>query len=483
MRFLTAAIVVSSALLVACSSAPADPVFDPSGPAGPSGPNGPPPQGTPSTGPTYHKDVEPIVIEHCQQCHVPGGLAPFSLMTYADAFAHARPMVDQTGARTMPPWGAQKSDECTPPFAFKRDPSLTDAQIATIAAWQAAGSPEGDPKDTPNVTRPPKQALHDVDMELAMPAPFVASGNDDVFRCFVLDPQLTTARFLNGIDVIPGNPKVVHHAVLVTDPNGTVAKQAGPDGSFECAAGLGMTAPGQVGLNVWTPGQVPTDLPPNIGTPIAAGSLLILQIHYSPGGVTNDPDQTKVQLRFNKTTPDWVLFTAGIGNFQAQTATGDGLLPGPDDRTATPEFRIPANATAHVETMQLTIPAAQDGKPQTPVYVYGIMAHEHLAGTEVKTTLTKAGQSTPTCLLQDKWDFHWQRMYAYDAPSIEDLPMVAPGDRFTVRCTYNNSMSNVRLATELRARRRDIQDISLGEQTINEMCLGIPQFIVKTPAQ
>ena len=35
--------------------------------------------------PTYHRDVAPILQRHCQECHRPGQVAPFSLMTYEQA--------------------------------------------------------------------------------------------------------------------------------------------------------------------------------------------------------------------------------------------------------------------------------------------------------------------------------------------------------------------------------------------------------------
>src|SRR5262249_35996179 len=34
---------------------------------------------------TYYRDVQPIVAEHCQMCHVEGGIAPFALGTYDEA--------------------------------------------------------------------------------------------------------------------------------------------------------------------------------------------------------------------------------------------------------------------------------------------------------------------------------------------------------------------------------------------------------------
>src|SRR5689334_11679297 len=79
-----AELVVPFALVfVACSSG------DPSDP-GPKNDGTPPPAATPpaaATGPTFHKDVEPILQRVCQNCHVTGGIAPFTLLTYDDARA------------------------------------------------------------------------------------------------------------------------------------------------------------------------------------------------------------------------------------------------------------------------------------------------------------------------------------------------------------------------------------------------------------
>src|SRR5579871_6101426 len=45
----------------------------------------PPP--TKLTGMTWYKDVLPIAQDHCQGCHISGGIGPFPLVTYSDAQA------------------------------------------------------------------------------------------------------------------------------------------------------------------------------------------------------------------------------------------------------------------------------------------------------------------------------------------------------------------------------------------------------------
>ena len=431
---------------------------------------------------TFHKDVEPIVQQSCQGCHAAGGLAPFSLTTYASAWPFASQMAAQTKARTMPPWGAQDTSECKPPHPWQKDARLSEKDIATIAAWAAAGAPEGDPKDAPQPRPEPLSDLPGATLELTPKQPFTTGGKADQFRCFVLDdPRLALGAFVSGIHVIPGNKTVVHHAVVVTDPNGEAAKLAGPDGSFECQSpGGGAPRDGQVALEVWTPGYLPIELPSNMAMPIVPNSKLILQIHYSPGGRTGETDLTRVQLRLTTVKPEYLLFTTVLGNASALLPTSDGLLAGPNDPTSTPEFLVPRETLGHIERMQFTMPAPD--KPRPALYIYGVMAHEHLAGVDVKIDLQKAGSTGPdTCLLEDRWDFHWQRMYAYDAP-ITSLPTLDTGDKIKLRCTYDNSMQNPRLRDSLLSVGHSTTvDIHLGESTLDEMCLVLPQVVIRYP--
>lgn len=45
---------------------------------------------TAGAAPTFNKDIAPILYQNCATCHRPGEVAPFPLLTYADA-AKGRP--------------------------------------------------------------------------------------------------------------------------------------------------------------------------------------------------------------------------------------------------------------------------------------------------------------------------------------------------------------------------------------------------------
>ena len=44
--------------------------------------------------------------------------------------------------------------------------------------------------------------------------PSAPGGSMDDYHCFLLDPRLAADTFVTGTDVLPGNPAVVHHAIL-----------------------------------------------------------------------------------------------------------------------------------------------------------------------------------------------------------------------------------------------------------------------------
>jgi hypothetical protein len=166
-----------------------------------------------------------------------------------------------------------------------------------------------------------------------------------------------------------------------------------------------------------------------------------------------------------------------VGNFKRTLATGDGLLPGPDDPASGPEFLIPANATAHTETMLWTF---RGTKLAVAPRLYAVGGHMHYVGVDEKITLEHVDGSS-ACLLQiPHWDFDWQRRYDYDAP-LEQLPSLAPGDRLNIRCTYDNSLQNPKLSQALAEQGiTAAHDVELGESTLDEMCLASLTVIYPT---
>ena len=466
MRLLLGLGITTAIAIAACSSSNDDATPPPGGSSGDTPPVVVAPPGTV----TFHKDVEPVLQKVCQNCHIAGGIAPFALVTYADAKGVAESIVQQTHDKKMPPWGAQNTAECTPPKGWKDDLRLSDAEVAILKAWHDAGDYEGDPKDAP----PPRTIAPSTGLtggtSLAPATPFTLGGTSDTFRCFVLDPQITSTKYMNATNFVPSNKTIVHHALAFAVPPGTAI----PSNEYECFGGPNVAGASLVAA--WAPGGVPNEYPADVGLALEPGTKFVMQVHYHPhSNAAPDPDATAFQFRVTDAVPTYKATTRLIGNFRnAVTAAGIGLEAGMDDPGGKATFVIPANAAAHVETMQFKMPNLGAAN----IWILGVGAHMHLAGHDEKITLTRGG--TDTCLLQEPaWDFNWQRGYQYDAP-IESLPTIAAGDVLRVRCTYDNTLSNLALSNARKeAGNMQSTDITLGESTTDEMCLGAFTFVTK----
>ena len=169
---------------------------------------------------TYHKDVLPILQKNCQECHRPGAVGPFSLMTYRQAVNWATDIKDYTTSHTMPPWKISEG------LQFANERRLSDRDLAVLAAWSDNATPEGDPKDAPPPMKFPEGwKLGPPDLVLTVPDDFqIGPTGNDIFRCFVLPTNLTEDKYVESIEVKPGNPRIVHHALLFIDNAGQGAK-------------------------------------------------------------------------------------------------------------------------------------------------------------------------------------------------------------------------------------------------------------------
>src|SRR6266851_9985126 len=97
---------------------------------------------------TFSQHIAPLLQQHCQECHRPGGGAPFTLAAYQHVYQRRDKILESVEKRRMPPWKA------VPGYGdLAGERRLSDVEIATLARWVAAGAPEGDPRDLP----PPRE--------------------------------------------------------------------------------------------------------------------------------------------------------------------------------------------------------------------------------------------------------------------------------------------------------------------------------------
>jgi hypothetical protein len=454
---------------------------------GPTTQAGEPTSGEPEPAVSWNRDIAPFITQKCVGCHHTGGIGPMTLENYATAKHYAGQMLADLQAGIMPPWGAQTTDECTPPYAFKDDPRLTDEEMALFEQWVNDGAPQGTYKAP--LPKPVSTELTDADLHLTIPSAVDVTGSSDRFVCFSLDPGLPIDKWINAVQVNPGNAEIVHHVLLFTDPLNRSIDLAGDQGYYDCFGGPnlgGDTASDAMAtdpstrfqlIGAWAPGAVPAVMPDDVALSIPKKSRLVMQVHYHPhDGIHSGTDSsTSVDLRFAPKAPVYPGALALVGNFDKADmpiAGGNtyGLMPGDDDPASGAAFIIPAGNPKHVETERALVPT-QAGISK--YILWGVGTHMHYVGRDMKIELQHA-DGTKDCLVETPaWDFNWQRFYYYDAP-LDSVPVAAPGDVLTMRCTYDNSMDNPFVRQALAEQGLDAPtDVKLGETTLNEMCLGV----------
>lgn len=414
--------------------------------------------------PTWYQDIAPLVVGKCAGCHATGGIAPVELGDYESARPLATLVADSVEAGNMPPFAAAETDECQMQHGLKDDLRLSDEDKALLRAWAEAGAPEGDPNDPAPVPEPPSVELTTVDTQLQIQSGVTIDGANDQFFCFSVDPELTEDTYLQAMQVVPGNEKIVHHVLIYVDPDGSSAEAAGEDGYYPCSGG---GAQGDL-IGAWAPGALPIQTPPDVGFEVPAGSRLVMNIHYHPNGVAEVDDSTRIEIDWMDERPANVAQLQLIGN-------GQGLLSGPNDDGG-PEFLIPAGVSDHTESMLVTLPS------EIPeLRLWSIGSHMHYVGVDMIIGVARENSSGPDeeCLLHTPtYSFEWQRSYEYDR-ELDDLPRLAGGDKLFMRCTYDNTMNNPGVVEALGQLGLDEPiDVQLGEETLDEMCLGIYGLII-----
>jgi mono/diheme cytochrome c family protein len=374
---------------------------------------------------TFTRDVAPIVFASCATCHRPDGSAPFSLLTYADAKAHADRIVEVTAARTMPPW---KPEPGHGEFAGNR--RLSDAQIALLRRWRDEGAVEGDRALLPPLPRSSgRWQLGQPDLILQTPVYTLRASGDDMYRNFVLPIPGSLVRYIKAWEFLPGNSRVVHHATMQFDATGSSRRldSQDPEAGYEGLIPHGVQGPDGYFLD-WGPGHAPYVAPEGMAWPMRPGTDLLMMLHLRPSGQV-ETVQATLGLYFSDRAP-------------SLTPT---LL-----RLTRQHLDIPPGEARYVVTDSFTLNADVD--------VYTVQPHAHNLAREVKgTAQLPDGSERPLIYIRD-WDFDWQGVYRYATPLR--LPS---GTTLRMEFVYDNSASNPNNP------HRPPRRVTYGQRTTDEM--------------
>ncbi len=364
---------------------------------------------------SYSKDVAPILNANCAGCHRPGQMAPMSLLTYDEVRPWVKAIRENVSIGKMPPWHAVVAAK-----PFTNDRSLTTEERDTILAWIDQGAPRGNPTDlppTPEFTEG-EWKLGEPDFVVTLPEIEIPADGPDVFKKVPGKVSLPENRWVSAIEILPGEKKVVHHAIVVA----IKGFDADPEDGW---------------MGAWAAGTEPMVFPDGTGRELEAGANIIADMHWHPSGVATK-DQTRIGLHFadeksiqKELTNLWIV-------------DDDWTIPAGD-----PNFEVRAKYTF----------------PQD-AYIMAFAPHMHYRGKDFTYTAKYPDGREEVLLRVENYDFNWQTNYVLS----EKLSMPKGT---TVECVahFDNSTNNPVNPDPTR-------NVTFGEETKDEMMIGFLDYVV-----
>jgi hypothetical protein len=290
---------------------------------------------------TYNDDVFPILRDRCGRCHVAGGVAPMSLMTYEEAFPWAESIRAELIASHMPPWHADEA------FGeLQQAHTLSPQELDVILTWASGGNPRGalDQK-LPAVTLKNEWTIGAPDLTLPLPTEFAfAADKMDDTQEFTIPTNTREPRWVRAVDLLPGNPTIVRSAVIYVQVDSQVM-----------AAGM---QPEHI-LARWLPGHDPEPLGNGIALRLPAGAQLGVRIHYKKTWQFEGKpltDRSTVGVYFAPGSAEQELLSLPLGS----PVAADGSEQVKFTRTIETDFQalalspdeVPPNITLQVEAIR-----------------------------------------------------------------------------------------------------------------------------------
>lgn len=367
---------------------------------------------------TWSGRIASLFQTHCQDCHRPGQIGPFPLLTYEDTQGWGPMIREVVTDRRMPPWHAAPSHH-----RFVNDARLTEDEVGLVQAWADAGCPVGDLQDAP----PPRTftegwQIPEPDQIVHIQEHPVTIAPEGVieYQWFEVDPGFREDRWIAAVECRPGNPRVVHHMTVYFRPSWADRTMRLND-RINMLAGY---APGKRPLLVEEWDRTALYVP--------AGSKLRFEMHYTPNG-TEQTDRSAVAFRF--ADPQQVekqVSVVAIGNT-------DFVIP-PESNN----HRVDADYTLDEDSL-----------------LYALSPHMHLRGKSFRFWAITPNGGQELLLDVPRFDFNWQTAYRFTQPLT-----LAQGTRIACVAHFDNSVDNL-------SNPDPTATVRWGDQTWEEMMLGV----------
>ena len=375
---------------------------------------------------TYTKDIAPILMNNCVKCHRPEGIGPWNMDGYQTIQGWS-PMIKQVLlSRRMPPW---KADPTIKEYNYSLEMNAEDTR--KLAQWIDEGMRYGNGKDIlKNI--PPIQE----DWVSGIPDEIITLKEEKIpatgtvkyrYQNFEITPKDDV--WLSGIEIQPGNDKVVHHTVIsdvstkhLTSPI-VDRKLVFFTDNFIAIAGS------------WNQGL---SFPQNTGIYIAKDAKLKIQIHYNTTGKP-ETDVTKIGFYYH-------------------------------DKDSVPNKRLyalaPNNKKFIIQPYQSNQKVITEDVIKKDITIYYVTPHMHYRGKSIKFIAIHPDGTENVLVSVPDFDFNWQQMYQLKTPV-----KVPKGATLRVEGIFDNSFQNP-------FNPDPSKKVTYGKQSYDEMLIGFFNYTI-----
>ena len=347
-------------------------------------------------------------------CHTKTNIGAMPLSTYQQAKAYGKMIEYVTVNKLMPP---SKADE---KFSqLKNHNILTEVELAAIKNWVSNGMPEGKmPAET--TTSPTKETgISKPDIVIAMEKSFTIPGDyKERSQVFVIPTKLKKDEFINAIEFVPGNTKVVKSCNISIDTGQTATRYDTNDLNYGYSSLAGVSfIPYQYNWYQWTAGEQAVFYPLPYARSIPAGSKFLLHITYT-ASTSVQKDSSYVKFRFVKKDSTIKLIRSEVLLDTTHITNGPFVINVGDKR----KFY-----------------AVHQTKKPMEIHSVMPMGQAALSSWEIYAVDSLTGQRSNLVKIPH-WDAHWKKKYTLETPV-----QLSAGSKIFGVAYYNNSDDNTNL--------------------------------------
>jgi len=199
----------------------------------------------------FNREIASLLQRKCLQCHAAGKLA-MPLATYEEARPWAEAIKEETLARRMPPWQAERGYG-----AFSNDIGLTLREFEFLISWVDGGVPEGLGDAPAFIDHGAHWMLGPPDVVLTpKQGAIVEARSGPAFKRLIIETGLTRETWVRGFDFKPGDARVTRAA-------------------FFSVAGTDQY------LGGWTPWSSSTELPEGVAFKVPPRARIAVDVLYA----------------------------------------------------------------------------------------------------------------------------------------------------------------------------------------------------------